>query len=224
MNEIQVVSRRMRALVTLSLAGMTFSAIGCSGMERSKYLDQEHAPVGKGWICLLPENNMEGWKPRHADRPMSWALVDGVLVNSSGHDKKGVDIVTERHFDDFEIYYEYMLPEHSNSGLYLRGRYEIQILSDHGEEAAAHSNGGLYSKCAPAKNVSKPDGEWQSVYATIKDKTVNVWLNGFKTVDNFTVQGQTGGALDENYGTPGAIMLQGDHGSIHVRVLKIRPL
>ncbi len=213
-----------KILTLLGLAAIGMSALGCSELERSKYLDQKHAPVGEGWIDLIPaDDSLDGWKQRQ-DRPMSWKVVDGVLVNTSTHEKKGVDIFTEKKYGDFEVYYEYMLPEHSNSGFYLRGRYEIQILSDHGEEAAGHSNGGLYSKCPPAKNVSKPDGEWQSVYASIKGNTISAWLNGFKTVDNFTVDGQTGGALDEDYGTPGPIMLQGDHGSIHFRVIKIRPL
>src|SRR5687767_7841506 len=145
---------------------------------KRKYLDREHAPKGEGWIDLYNGKDLSGWKKREPDARMSWKVVDGILTNDAPHDNPGVDIISEKKFDDYEIYYEYKLPKHSNSGMYLRGRYEIQILEDHGTEATVESNGGIYSLIAPTKNVSKPAGEWQVVYANIKGRKVNVWLNG----------------------------------------------
>lgn len=199
--------------------------LGCADREREQYLDPQRAPVGAGWVDLFNGTDLTGWhkRPGH-DRPMSWRVEDGLLVNQSGPDTHGVDLVSDPKFDDFEIYYEYQIPAGSNSGVYLRGRYEIQILDDYGHDPAPHTNGALYSKCAPSRNVSRPPGEWQSVYATIVGTTVNVWLNGVKVVTDCVLDAQTGGALDENYDQPGPVMIQGDHGDIKVRHIRVRPI
>jgi len=195
-------------------------------LSKIDFLDKANAPKGDGWIALCNGKDLTGWKQRDRgnDRPMSWVVSNGTMVCFSTHDHRGVDIVSEQKFDDFEIYYEYVVPPGSNSGLYLRGRYEIQILEDYGKAPAGHSNGGLFSTCPPKVNASKKAFEWQTVRAKIVGKKIDVILNGKKTVDGFEVKRQTGGALDENYGTPGPIMVQGDHGSIMVRNLLIKPI
>ena len=195
-------------------------------VSKISFLDKANAPKGDGWISLINDNNLTGWTQRKRGedkRPMTWIVSNGTAVCFSTHDHRGVDIVSEQKFDDFEIYYEYLIPPGSNSGLYLRGRYEIQILEDHGKDPNNHSNGGLFSTCPPKVNASKKPYEWQTVRAKIVGKKIDVTLNGTKTVDNFEVTKHTGGALDENYGTPGPIMIQGDHGSIMVRNLFVKP-
>lgn len=188
-----------------------------------RYLDQAHAPTGSGWVDLISAD-LSGWRPRNADRPLSWKVVDGVMINTFPEGQHGVDIITDRKFDDFEIYYEYRIPRGSNSGVYLQGRYEIQVVDDHGRPPSKGGNGALYSTAAPSKNVSKPAGEWQSVYARIADNKITIVLNGEKVIDSFEVTRPTGGELDNKVGEPGPVMIQGDHGPIEVRVMQVRPL
>jgi len=193
-------------------------------ISKINFLDKENAPKGDGWMPLITDDDLTGWKKRKDDRQLSWAVSNGTAVNFATHEHPGVDIISEQKFDDFEIYYEYLVPPASNSGLYLRGRYEIQILEDYGKETSKASNGGLYSCCAPKVPASRKPYEWQTVRAKIVGKKIDVILNGKKTVDGFETTRQTGGALDENYGTPGPIMIQGDHGSMMIRNLFIKPI
>ncbi len=190
-----------------------------------KYLDSKNSPKGPGWIDLCNGKDLAGWhrRPGH-DRPLSWKVVAGVMVNTTSPEKHGTDIVSDRKFKDFELYYEYRIPKGSNSGMYLRGRYEIQICDDYGQAPGTGSNGALYSLAPPARNASRKPGEWQSVYARIVGKKVSVILNGVKTVDNIEATRPTGGELDRDVGKPGPIMIQGDHGSIDVRRLMLRPI
>ena len=196
-----------------------------TAVETTNYLDAEHAPRGEGWIRLFNGQDLQGWRPRDPKIPMSWRAEDGLLRNTSDvrkHD--GVDLVSEATFDDFELYLEYRVPRGSNSGVYLRGRYEIQILEDFGKPPRDGSNGGIYSLAVPAKNVSREPGQWQSIYATLIGRRVNVWVNGFQTVKDVELTRVTGGALDSNEDAPGPIMLQGNHGSVDFRHLLIRPI
>jgi hypothetical protein len=229
------------ALVTVALSALL--AAGCKEQEcrRCKvdrtvtaapqaaalaapaYLDAENAPAGSGWFPLIAQD-LSGWHPRSTDRPLSWKVVDGVLVNAFEPGQHGVDLITDRKFDDFEVYYEYRVPPHSNSGLYLRGRYEIQILDDVDRPLDNGSNGALYSLAAPSRKVTRPAGEWQSARARIVGNRITVILNGVKVVDNVEATRPTGGELDNKVNEPGPIMIQGDHGPIEVRRLMIHPL
>jgi hypothetical protein len=146
----------------------------------------------------------------------------GLLINEG----QGTDLVTEEKFKDFTVRYEYMLPEGGqNSGVYLRGRHEIQIAADSGSRPLRPgSNGGIYSIKAPSQFVSKPRGEWQKVEATIQGDKVTVILNGVKIHDQVEVTKATGGELDRDLDAPGPIMLQGDHGSVVFRNISIKTL
>lgn len=206
---------------------------GCGQPLVDSGLDRAHAPrSGEGWVALFNGEDMSGWHGRGGvddPVPATWGAVDGVMVNEKPPGPHGGDIVTDRTFDDFEIYYEYCVPKHGNSGMYLRGRYEIQIWDSYGrepwdDEAAMAFNGALYKVAAPAVDVTKPAGEWQSVYARMVGNTVTVVLNGTKIVDSATVDKPTGGQLDDRVGTPGPIMIQGGKTSVKFRNLYIRPL
>jgi hypothetical protein len=121
--------------------------------------------------------------------------------------------------------YEYKIPKGANSGVYLRGRYEIQILDDYDKQTARdNGNGSIYKLAAPAKFASKPAGEWQTVEATIRGKEISVILNGEKIHNKVFVDKPTGGELDKNITQPGPVMLQGDHGSISFRKIEIKEL
>jgi hypothetical protein len=137
----------------------------------------------------------------------------------------GGDLVNDATYWNFTVRYEYMIPEGSNSGFYLRGRHEIQILDDApAGKPAPGGNGSIYNHTTAAKNVSKPAGEWQSVEATMIGDKVTVILNGEKIIDNVTVERATGSELDTKVNEPGQLFLQGDHGPIAFRNLRIKEL
>jgi len=213
-----------RGLVLCGL--LTLVSVGCSQLSGPAFLDSAHAPKGAGWRPLFNGEDLTGWQPRTTDRPLSWTVVDGVMVNTSSHEQQGIDIVSDEKFCDFEIYYEYNVPPVGNSGVYLRGRIEIQICDNEGHPKYTEvmRNGALYSLIPPSKQVSRPAGEWQSVYAKIVGQKVTVVLNGEKVIDGFEVTRATGAELDRNMGAPGPIMLQGNHSSIEFRNLYVRPL
>lgn len=198
-----------------------------AAVSHPAYLDAEHGPKGPGWIALYGDD-LSGWKSLPADRQNSWKVVDGVLANEPG-EHGGTNIYTEKRFADFELYFEYRLPANSNSGVFLRGLYEMQILDDHGQpddQPKDWGNGGIWGTKAPARNVSKPAGEWQSAAVRMVGQEVTVILNGEKTIDSFAIPKPTyvydGLGVEE--GKPGPLLLQGDHGRIEYRHVMVRPL
>jgi hypothetical protein len=118
-----------------------------------------------------------------------------------------------------------MVPDNSNSGFYLRGRHEIQILGDYASGAASLTgNGSLYNFKAPDKFISKPGNQWQTAEATIIGNRITVVMNGVKIHDNVECNRPTGGELDNKVDQPGPILLQGDHGSVSFRNIMIKVL
>lgn len=167
----------------------------------------------------LIQPNLEGWRPRHPDQPNNWVVEDGVLRNT----ESGSDLITEQEFTDFKLDLEFRYPEKSNSGIYLRGRYELQIQDDFGEEPESHLIGGLYGFLDPLVNAAKRAGEWQSYEITLIGRTLSVILNDTTVIDQQEIPGITGGALDSNEGEPGPLMLQGDHGPVSFRNIVLTP-
>jgi type 1 glutamine amidotransferase len=178
-----------------------------------------------GYKPLFNGKNLDGWKLRNPDGLKTWSAQNGMLVNTIPEGGHGTDLVSEEKFGDFVVRYEYMVPKKSNSGLYLRGRYEIQIADDGDrKKPEMGSNGGLYSIQPASELVSRPVGHWQSGQATIRGNKISVILNGVKIHDDAEVTKATGGELDRNYDQPGPIMLQGDHGAVAFRNIRIKPL
>jgi hypothetical protein len=170
-------------------------------------------------LSLFNGTDLSGWKPRHASQPNQWRAKEGALVNESS----GSDLVTEGSFQDFQLHAEVMVPEGSNSGIYLRGRYEVQVQDDHGKEPHARGMGGIYGQVTPEENAALPAGEWQTFDITLLGRTVTVVLNGKTIIDRQEIPGTTGGALDSREAEPGPIFLQGDHGRILYRNLVLTP-
>ncbi|MBK8511344.1 MAG: DUF1080 domain-containing protein [Saprospiraceae bacterium] len=131
---------------------------------------------------------------------------------------------TEQEFEDFNLKLEVNVPEGSNSGVYLRGMYEIQVFDSYKKPLDSHNMGALYSRLAPSVNAEKPAGSWQSLDITLCDRHVTVLLNGTKIIDNQPVYGPTGGAMKSDVNTPGPIYLQGDHGKVEYRNLVLTPI
>jgi hypothetical protein len=168
---------------------------------------------------LFDGKSLEGWKPRSADAKNGWTAKEGVLVNAFG----GTDLLTEAKFSDFQLHAEFRYPKGSNSGIYLRGRYEVQIEDDFGDEPDSHRIGGVYGFLTPSVNACKRAGEWQTVDITLVGRVVTVVLNGERVIDRQTIPGITGGALNSDEGAPGPILLQGDHGPIDFRKVRLTP-
>ena len=178
-----------------------------------------------GFKSLFNGKDLTGWKLRRPDGHQSWSVKDGVLKNTVNKGEHGTDLVTEEKFRDFTVRYEYMVPDDSNSGFYLRGRHEIQILGDYKTGAPAITgNGSIYNFKAPDKFAGKPGGEWQTVEATMIGDKITVILNGVKIHDNVECRKPTGSQIDNNVDEPGPIFLQGDHGTVSFRNLQIKVL
>jgi len=171
-------------------------------------------------VELFNGKDTTGWLGQYQGKPVGWSVQDGVLVNSEGAD----NIYSEKKFMNFQVALEFRLSKGSNSGLYLRGRYEIQIMDDQGRPLDIHSQGALYGFTVPSVSASKAAGEWQRFDVTIVANRVTVVLNGTKVIDNGVIPGITGGALDANEAEPGPIMIQGDHGKVEIRKLTVTPL
>ncbi len=170
-------------------------------------------------IQIFNGKDLSGWKLRSEKGKGCWSVEDGAMTNSKGC----VDIITEQKFQDFKLALEFKLVEKSNSGVYLRGRYEAQIEDNYGKEPESHGMGGLYGFLTPKVNASKKPGEWQKYEITLVGRQLTVTLNGQTVIDKEEIPGITGGALDSAEGTPGPLMLQGDHGKVWFRNVVLTP-
>jgi hypothetical protein len=178
-----------------------------------------------GFKPLFNGKNTEGWKLRRADGHNSWKVEDGVLKNVVKPGEHGTDLVTNDKFWNFTVRYEYMVPDGSNSGFYLRGRQELQILGDFAKgQPAKNGNASIYNFKAPDKFVSKPATEWQTVEATIVGDRITVIQNGIRIHDNVECKIATGSEIDRKMDQPGPIFLQGDHGTVSFRNIRIKEL
>ncbi len=179
----------------------------------------------EGFQPLFNGKDLTGWHLRHAQGHNSWSVQDGVLKNTVNKGEHGTDLVTDEKFLNFTVHFEYLVPEHSNSGFYLRGRHEIQILGDYASgKPSLGGNGALYNFKAPAQFVSKPGDQWQTCDATMVGNKITVVLNGVKIHDNVECNRPTGGELDNQVDQPGPILLQGDHGTVSFRNIRIKIL
>ena len=180
----------------------------------------------KDFQPLFNGKDLTGWKLRNPNGHHSWSVLPGgILKNTVEHGMHGTDLVTEKKFWNFTVRYEYMTPENSNSGFYLRGRHEIQILGDYKSgHPTISGNGSIYNFKAPDQFVTKPAGEWQTAEATIIGDRITVIMNGVKIHDNVQCDRATGSEIDDKVNEPGPIFLQGDHGTVSFRNIRIKEL
>ena len=170
-------------------------------------------------VELFNGRDLTGWKPRTAQHAGCWQVQGGLLTNAT----PCVDLLTERAFGDFRVQLEFMYPQGSNSGIYLRGRYEVQINDDAGRAVDALRMGGVYGFLTPYTNAARQAGEWQTFDITLVDRRVTVVLNGTTIIDREIIPGITGGAIDSREDTPGPLLIQGDHGKISFRKVTLTP-
>ena len=185
---------------------------------RAPSLRRAGPPVWGEPITLFTGKSLDGWQPI-GRRDSQWSAVGGILQNA----KSGANLVTLQKFDDFKLHLEFRVPKGANSGVYLRGRYELQIDDAAGRDPSSHHLGGVYGFIAPSENVAKAAGEWQSMDVTLVGRMLTYELNGTTVICNREIPGITGGALDSAEADPGALLLQGDHGPVDYRNIVITP-
>lgn len=164
--------------------------------------------------------DLSGWQTTFPGRTLEWTINDGMMKNAP----KASDIRTTETFWNFELHAEYRYEAGSNSGIGLRGRYEVQIEDTYGKPIDGHSQGGIYSRIPPAVQAANPAGEWQTLDVRLVGRIVTVKLNGKVTVDHKEIEGPTAMCFDPNESMPGPIALQGDHGVVEFRKLTVTPL
>jgi len=162
----------------------------------------------------------EVWKVRNPDTTNGWTLRDGVLENTP----PSSDLISQNKFTDFILSAEVYLPDSSNSGIYLRGRYEVQLTNKFPQKTGDRGKmGAIYGFIAPDTLFDRPGGVWYKLEITLIGRCVTLKLNDILLIDHQEIPGITGGALDSREGEAGPIMLQGDHGPVKFRHLRLRP-
>lgn len=184
--------------------------------KRAPSLKRTSAPIWGTPIKLFNGKDLKGW---HATGENQWVIEDGILRSK----KSGSNLVSDQKFEDFKLHVEFRCPNGSNSGVYLRGRYEVQIADDKGKDPSKGLFGAIYGFITPSEMAAKNASEWQTFDITLIGRMVTVVANGKTVISNQEIPGITGGALDSNEGEPGPIYFQGDHGPIDFRSVVITP-
>jgi hypothetical protein len=190
--------------------------------RRAPLLMEKKAPVWGEPVPLFDGQSLGGWHLRDPKAKNGWAVENGELVVAEP--KGNSDLVSDRTFQDMKLHAEFNVEAKSNSGVYLRGRYEVQILDNPDEKMAldSHGCGAVYSRLAPKVNAAKAAGQWQTIDVELVGRQVKVSLNGTVVVQGL-VEGITGGAINPFEGEPGPLMLQGDHGKVRFRNIVVTP-
>lgn len=214
---------------------MHFSALVSKGVLEGTILNSEGEPMSFTGVrapklirsqevkwskprSLFDGTTLNQWKPLESERQNQWEAQDGLLVNP----RSGVNLITEEKFTDFKLHIEARYPAQSNSGIYLRGRYEVQVEDSYGKEPSSILFGGVYGFLTPNEIAAKKAGEWQVFEITLIGRRVTIVANGKTVINDQIIPGITGGAIDSKEGTPGPIMLQGDHGVVAFRNISIQ--
>jgi len=172
---------------------------------RAPALDRKGTPKWGKPVSLFHGKDLTGWKMSDPSAKTVWTVENGTLV-SPGH---GPEIINDLKFQDFKLHIEFNCGSKANSGVYLRGRYEVQIEDNSIQEPPSHHTGGVYGFIAPKPEMPRKPGEWQSFDITLVGRTITVVQNGTTIIDRQEIPGITGGALDSHEELPGPIYLQG---------------
>jgi hypothetical protein len=192
-------------------------------------MDTQQLPPPEGAVVLFDGAGLDAWTNRDGG-PAIWPVQpDGSALTRGG------DILSKERLGDFQLHVEFLCNDspanvkgqgRANSGVFLQGRYEIQVLDSYGIDHAPGMGdcGALYNRAAPLVNACTPPDTWQTYDIFFRaprfDETGNrtacaritALQNGRVIHNNIEADGQTGAALDERYDQPGPILLQ-DHGN-----------
>jgi hypothetical protein len=169
-------------------------------------------------IKLFNGKDTKGW---HTDGKNQWTVENGILRSL----KSGANLISDQKFNDFKLHIEFRYKQGSNSGVYLRGRYEIQVIDTKSGEPEPINNqfSSVYGFLPPNKMTAKNPGEWQSYDITLVGRLITIVANGTMVICKQEIPGLTGGAIDSKEGEPGPLLIQGDHGPIDYRNIIITP-
>lgn len=188
--------------------------------ERAPALMRAHTPKWGTAIQLFNGKDLTGWHMSEPNTEKVWKVENGELITPGN----GPELISDSKFEDFKLHVEFNCGENSNSGVYLRGRYEVQIETDSIEEPPSHHMGGVYGFLAPTPEQPRRPGEWQTYDITLVGRMVSVVQNGRTIIDNKEIPGLTGGALDSHEELPGPIYLQGsEKGRVAFRSIVLTP-
>ena len=168
-------------------------------------------------VKLFNGKDLTGWEA--SGQTNQWVAENGILKSP----KSGSNLYSTRKFKDFKLHLEFRYPKGSNSGVYLRGRYEVQIMDSKGSPASVGDLGAVYGFIMPNDMVAKAPGEWQTYDITLNGRFITLVANGKTIISNQEIPGITGGALDSKEGEAGPILFQGDHGPIEYRNIVVTP-
>jgi len=190
------------------------------GGERAPSLSRKGNPQWGKPVSLFNGKDLSGWRMDRPNPSVAWKVENGTLV-SPGH---GPELINEQKFGDFKLHIEFNCGPGANSGVYLRGRYEVQIEDNSIQEPPSHHTGGVYGFLAPSPEQPRKPGDWQTFDITLIGRTITVVQNGTTIIDNREIPGITGGALDSHEALPGPIYLQGsEDGHVAYRNIVITP-
>lgn len=173
--------------------------------ERAPALARAVPPQWGKPASLFNGSDLYGWSPTATTKQATWSVAGGTLVSAG----EGVDLRSDVTFRDFMLHLEYNCAKGANSGVYLRGRYEVQIEDDAAPEDETMRTGAVYGFLAPKTPAARAPGVWHSYDITLIGRRVTVVLDGRKLIDAQEIPGITGGALDSHESLPGPIVLQG---------------
>lgn len=183
---------------------------------RAPSLRRQKPPVWGTPVKLFSGVDLKGWKALGKNQ---WIAESGILKNP----ESGANLVTENAFTDFKLHIEFRYPKGSNSGVYLRGRYEVQVMDSKGSQPLKDNFGGVYGFIAASEMAARDAGEWQSYDITLVGRMITVVANDKTIICNQEIPGITGGALDSKEGEPGPLLIQGDHGPVEYRNIILTP-
>ncbi|MDC0976676.1 DUF1080 domain-containing protein [bacterium] len=180
-------------------------------------------------ISLFNGKDLSGWRAHEMDKKFGWSVIDGLLVNTTPKTDFSAtgafaNLRTEAEFEDFWLHIEFKIEADRNSGVYLRGMWEAQVVDRDSRMQGLQGVGAIFSRIAPSVQAGREPGEWQTYDLTLVDGHVAVVLNGVNVIDNQPVGDPTGGAIKTDLQGPGPIYLQGDHTSVKYRDIYLAPV
>gem|GEM_PF-456773 len=179
----------------------------------------------KDFKSLFTGKDLSGWRIMGGGQSGWKVTPDKLVVNSWTKGKPGSDLVSEKTFRNFTLRFDYLIRQGGNSGVYLRGRHEIQLIDDDdSRQLSAVSNGAIYNQVSPAVFASKPGGAWQTMEITILGNAITVILNGKLIHDRVPCPRPTAKPLNANMNTPGPLLLQGRLGDVKFRDMRLKEL
>ena len=210
-----------------SLTGKTLSGVvnGPDGStwhwvgERAPKLERTAAQKWGKPIPLFNGKDLAGWKMSTPGPPV-WTVKNGTLITPGN----GPELISQVNVQDFKLHVEFNCGKDSNSGVYLRGRYEVQIETESQSEPPSHHTGGVYGFLAPTPEQPRTPDVWQTFDITLIGRKVTVVLNDHTVIDNQEIPGITGGALNSHEALPAPIYLQGsEKGHVAFRNIVVTP-